>query len=38
MNDSSAVDVKGSTFSLIVGSIDDVTLVGSFYVDWHRVR
>jgi hypothetical protein len=29
VNDSSAVGVKGSTFSLIVGSIDDVTRVGS---------
>lgn len=38
MIDSSAVDVKGSTFSLIVGSIDDVTRVGCCFVDWHRVR
>jgi hypothetical protein len=28
VNDSSPVDVKESTLSLIVGSIDDVTLVG----------
>lgn len=28
MNDSSAFDVKGSAFSLIGGSIDDVTHVG----------